>query len=137
RRHNELTYMENEPSYNSYEEDFYTHVYEQPKLALEGMRFEGELTDVSTGPPTTVLPGGVECFAPGTPVWTQAGPVSIEQIKVGDLVLSQDPSTGELAYQPVVETTVGPLSQVVSLNVGDEKIISTLGHRYWVNGHGW
>ena len=37
------------------------------------------------------------CLAAGTPIWTDAGPVSVEKIKVGDRVLSQDADTGELA----------------------------------------
>ena len=123
REHNELSYMMDEPTYETYVEETYTQAYEQ-------------------APPTSMVlvpepRPACECFAPGTPVWTQAGPIAIEQIKIGDFVLAQDPSTGELAYHPVVETTVGPLSPVVALNLGDESIISTLGHRYWVNGRGW
>ncbi|BBO35883.1 polymorphic toxin-type HINT domain-containing protein [Lacipirellula parvula] len=78
-----------------------------------------------------------ECFAPGTLVWKQSGPTPIEQIRVGDMVLSQHPSTGELAYRPVIETTVGPLSPVVRVKLPNEEFISTLGHRYWVDGSGW
>lgn len=123
REHNELSYLMDEPTYETFVEETFTLAYEQ-------------------APPTTMalapepIPAH-ECFAPGTPVWTQSGPMAIEQIKIGDLVLSQDPSTGELGYCPVVETTVGPLSQVVGVNIGSETIVSTLGHRYWVNGHGW
>lgn len=41
------------------------------------------------------------CFVAGTPVATQSGLRPIEQIKVGDLVLSKDPKTGVTAYKPV------------------------------------
>ena len=42
------------------------------------------------------------CFVAGTPVSTQFGLRPIEQIKVGDLVLSKDPVTGLTAYKPVI-----------------------------------
>jgi hypothetical protein len=78
-----------------------------------------------------------ECFVAGTLVWTQAGPVAIEEITVGDLVLSQDPNSGEAAYRPVLETTFGPTTGVVDVQIGDETFGVTRGHRFWVNGAGW
>ncbi len=42
------------------------------------------------------------CFAAGTAVSTLDGPRTIETIQVGDRVLSQDPTTGALTFQPVV-----------------------------------
>jgi hypothetical protein len=77
------------------------------------------------------------CFVAGTPVWTQAGPVSIESIAIGDMVLTQNPETGELGYRAVLATTVGTPTGVVDLAIGTEKIGSTLGHRFWVLGRGW
>jgi hypothetical protein len=82
----------------------------------------------------------MSCFVAGTPVWTDAGPVPIEQIVPGDLVLSQNPDTGELAYRPVMQTTLRPPSPLVSLRVNgqtEETIVTTRGHRFWVEGHGW
>lgn len=86
---------------------------------------------------TALEPRACECFAPGTLVWKQSGPTPIEQIRVGDMVLSQHPSTGELAYRPVLETTVGPLSAVMKVKLPNEEFVSTLGHRFWVDGSGW
>ena len=77
------------------------------------------------------------CFVAGTPVWTQSGPVAIEQIQVGELVLSQDPITGRLNYKPIVATTVRPPTAVLQLDVDGETITTTLGHRFWVTGEGW
>ncbi|WP_428306781.1 polymorphic toxin-type HINT domain-containing protein [Lacipirellula sp.] len=85
----------------------------------------------------TKLEPPCECFAPGTLVWRQSGPTPIEQVRVGDMVLAQHPSTGELAYRPVLETTVGPLARVMKLKLPNEEFISTLGHRFWVDGSGW
>jgi hypothetical protein len=82
-------------------------------------------------------PAMMSCFPAGTPVWTQAGPAPIETISLGDMVLSQDPTTGKLAYRPVLDTTVRPPSATVALSVNDETIVATLGHRFWINGRGW
>jgi hypothetical protein len=77
------------------------------------------------------------CFVPGTLVWTESGPQAIETIQVGDRVLSQDPDTGELALKLVVRTTVSPPSRLLELRVGEESIVASLGHPFWVNGLGW
>ncbi|MDZ4658399.1 MAG: polymorphic toxin-type HINT domain-containing protein [Bythopirellula sp.] len=77
------------------------------------------------------------CFVAGTPVWTQAGTVPIENIKIGDLVLSQDPVSGELNYRPVIDFTVRPPSGTVKLGIDQETIVATRGHRFWVAGKGW
>lgn len=77
------------------------------------------------------------CFAPGTLVWKQSGPTPIEQIRVGDLVLAQHPTTGELAYRPVLEKTVGNMTPVLRIKLPDDEVVTTLGHRFWVDGAGW
>jgi hypothetical protein len=79
----------------------------------------------------------MSCFALGTPVWTQAGPVPIERIAVGDLVLSQHPETGELAFREVLEKTVRPPTKMARVTTADSSIEATLGHRFWINGQGW
>ena len=79
----------------------------------------------------------VSCFAAGTLVWTERGPASIENIKVGDLVLAQNVETGELTHKPVLKTTVRPPRELTMLRVGDETIVCTGGHRFWVSGSGW
>ncbi|MEZ6073310.1 MAG: polymorphic toxin-type HINT domain-containing protein [Pirellulales bacterium] len=80
---------------------------------------------------------GGECLQAGTLVWTEAGHVPIEQIKVGDLVLSQHPDTGQLAYQPVLNTTVRPPTGVIHIRAGDETLCTSGGHPFWVVGQGW
>lgn len=78
-----------------------------------------------------------ECFLPGTPVWTETGPEPIEKVRVGDRVLAQDPTTGELAYKLVLQTTVRPIGQTVRVGVDGEDIYATNGHPFWVVGKGW
>jgi hypothetical protein len=67
----------------------------------------------------------------------QAGPRAIEEIVVGDMVLAQHPTTGELAYRPVLQTTLGVPMPVLQIKLAAETITATLGHRFWVNGRGW
>jgi hypothetical protein len=87
---------------------------------------------------TTYMPmESHSCFAPGTPVWTQSGPVAIEYVAVGDLVLAQHPVTGEVAFRPVLQTTLGEPIRVIRIQFRDETIVATRGHRFWVNGRGW
>lgn len=81
---------------------------------------------------------GMSCFAAGTLVWTNRGKLAIETIVPGDMVLSQNPLTGELAYRPVLQTTVRPPTKFVELTLpAGEKIVATRGHRFWVVGDGW
>ena len=78
-----------------------------------------------------------DCLAAGTLVWTARGPLEIEQIRVGDLVLSQNPETGELAYKPVLRTTLRPIGQLVKIEAGGETCQTSSGHLFWVAGEGW
>lgn len=79
----------------------------------------------------------VSCFNAGTPVWTDQGPIAIERIRIGDLVLARDVETGELAYKPVLLTTVRPKRQMTRFSAGSETIQATGGHLFWVSGSGW
>lgn len=81
--------------------------------------------------------GRKECLVAGTPVWTAAGAVAIEKVQIGDLVLSQDPVTGELAYKPVLRTTLRPKSRLIVISTGEETIEASKGHPFWVSGNGW
>ncbi len=78
-----------------------------------------------------------DCLAPGTLIWTAGGPIAIEQIQVGDLVLSQNTQTGELAYKPVLGLTVRPKANLVAIQAGDDRIETSGGHPFWVAGEGW
>ena len=85
----------------------------------------------------TPQPPMYECLIAGTPVWTDSGLVPIEQIRVGDRVLSQDPETGELAYKPVLRTTLRPPARLVKVVFDGEALQSSGGHPFWVAGEGW
>ncbi len=78
-----------------------------------------------------------ECLAAGTPVWTDQGAVAVEKIRVGDLVLAQHPRTGELAYKPVVRTTIRPPEKLLAIKLPIETFKVSGGHPFWVAGRGW
>jgi len=61
----------------------------------------------------------------------------IETIRVGDVVLSQDIESGELAYKPVLRTTIRPMERLVKIRVGNESFETSGGHLFWVSGQGW
>ena len=90
---------------------------------------------VATQPLTNIR--YVSCFVEGTPIWTSTGSMPIEQVHVGECVLAQDPESGELAYKPVMATTVRPPSPLIEIHVAGETIQATRGHPFWVDGIGW
>ena len=77
------------------------------------------------------------CFAAGTPVWTDRGPVAIERLQMGDLVLSQDEATGALAYRPILKAHHNPPSETLRIVIDGEAIVSSAFHRFWRVGEGW
>jgi hypothetical protein len=84
-----------------------------------------------------------ECLAGGTPILTQRGPIAIERIRIGDLVLAKHFDTGEVRFQPVLRTTTRapePLIRITLAENADGKsqtIRASGGHPFWVNGKGW
>ncbi|QBG92134.1 polymorphic toxin-type HINT domain-containing protein [Xanthomonas oryzae] len=74
----------------------------------------------------------------------RCGLVPIEQMKIGDSVLSQPEGTGERAYRKVVRTFSYEGKSVMSVRygvVGDDTIsydqYATGNHPFWVKGTGW
>ena len=77
------------------------------------------------------------CFVAGTKVAVEDGLVVIEEIETGDLVWAFNESTGEVGLYPVLEAFKRTSTYVVLLTVGDEEIITTPEHPFWVAGQGW
>ena len=77
------------------------------------------------------------CLVAGTPIWTDQGTKAIDDLAIGDMLLSQNIETGELLYLPVLQTTVRPPMPVTELELGSERLTCNGAHRFWVNGHGW
>jgi hypothetical protein len=86
------------------------------------------------------LPGPTiyTCFVAGTPVRTPEGFTPIERVRVGDLVLSQDVTTGGLEFHPVLVAHHNPPGDTlrISLSSGDT-LTASVYHRFWRPGRGW
>ncbi|WP_240416814.1 polymorphic toxin-type HINT domain-containing protein [Paenibacillus periandrae] len=77
------------------------------------------------------------CFTAGTLVKTEKGEKPIEEIQVGDLVLSKNEVTGEVAYKEVTATFNHETDEIYKIHVGDQTIEATFNHPFWVDGKGW
>jgi len=77
------------------------------------------------------------CFARGTKVWALDGPKPIEQVQIGDRVLSQSPWSGELTFKPVLDTTIGHNEFRALVTAEGDRIVATPVHIFWVSGAGW
>jgi ribosomal protein L9 len=78
------------------------------------------------------------CFAAGTPIRTPNGATPIEDLRVGDWVLSvpdNDPEAQPVARQ-VVETISNYLP-LLELTVANRIVRTTAEHPFWVRGRGW
>lgn len=92
--------------------------------------------DLSTAPPPPP-PGSSSCLAAGTPVWTERGLIAIDKVRIGDRVLSKNVETGELAYKPVLNTTIGKAVPLIKIEIGNRTVTTTPGHPFWISGKGW
>ncbi len=95
-----------------------------------------QVKTVSEYPP--LVPRRHECLVLGTQITTESGLKSIENIRVGDQVLSQSIVSGQLRLKPVLRTTIRPAAATKEFALSSgETIRSTLGHPWWVVGKGW
>lgn len=84
-------------------------------------------------------------FIAGTPVWTDRGLVPIEQLKIGDSVLSQPEGTGERTYRKVVRTFSYEDTEILCVRYclppPDDDVIhyqyATDNQPFWVKDTGW
>jgi RHS repeat-associated protein len=81
--------------------------------------------------------GNGYCFAAGTLVQTSEGLVSIEEIEVGDLVLSFNTNTQENSFQAIQQISKRPDNEIIQLSIQDETIKTTPEHPFWVVDQGW
>jgi hypothetical protein len=87
--------------------------------------------------PVAVVIQRHSCFAAGTLVRMLDGTSPIETVRAGDVVLTQDPQTGALEYQPVVTVYHNPPNATLRLELSNETIVATGIHRFWKVGRGW
>lgn len=109
----------------AYTDSYIEPRYRRPSRAYECFRY------------STTRHLQLSCFPAGTPVVTMQGMQPIETIRPGDMVLSQDVNSGELAFKCVQSTTVRPPADLLKLRFGSQELLVTRGHPFWVNGRGW
>ena len=110
----------------------YAYERRPPEPIVEEEPTPGPITVVSTG--WTHL----SCFAARTPVKTIGGYTPIEAVKVGDRLLTQDPDTGRLTFQPVIAVYHNKPSATLRIAFeGGSTIVATGIHRFWKAGQGW
>ena len=86
---------------------------------------------------TNGMTSTMSCFVAGTLVMTAAGLVAIENIKVGDIVVSADPDTIEVYNKPVVDVFSREVDRLVHLTINNDEIITTFDHPFYVKGKGF
>ena len=77
------------------------------------------------------------CFVAGTLVSTENGLVSIEDIKEGDLVWSQNPETGEVKLKRVAQLFINKSDTILKINVAGDIIEATEQHVFYIDNVGW
>ena len=110
----------------------------EPVTMVEDVPLDYQPREVPLG--SFVGPIAVErmsCFGAGTVVHTLSGPRPIQDLTVGDQVLTQNTRTGALDYHPVLVVHHNPPSKTFKVALGDETIISSAFHRFWKAGQGW
>ena len=86
---------------------------------------------------TNGMTSTMSCFVAGTLIMTAVGLVAIENIKVGDVVVSADPETVEVQNKPVVDVFTREVDRLVHLTINNEEIITTFDHPFYVKGKGF
>ena len=80
---------------------------------------------------------GYVCFAKGTLVHGKDSFVSIEHIKVNDIVYSFNFETNQIQLSRVVETLKRETNGIYEIVIGKEQIFVTAEHPFYVEGKGW
>ena len=80
---------------------------------------------------------GNGCFIAGTLVTTRSGLKPIEEIVIGDYVLSRNEETREDSYKKVTDTLVRSTEEICTIELETGKIKSTTGHLFMVKDKWW
>ncbi len=76
------------------------------------------------------------CFLAGTLIDTPAGPVAIESLRSGDLVIGKRPGASSWS-QPILRLRDGQTTLAIEVHVGAAIIETTAAHRFHVIERGW
>ena len=74
------------------------------------------------------------CFVAGTLILTADGTCAIEDVKIGDKVLSTDPETGDTTEKTVLQTFERQTTEFVDVTIGGETYTTTPEHPFYVEG---
>jgi RHS repeat-associated protein len=106
-----------------------------------GVIFTGEIDLGRAWGIVPFIPGAISkvCFVAGTEISTPNGMVPIEDIQVGDLVLSWNEEKGVQELRPVLSTSVLTANKLILIETdgGSERIEVTPEHPFMVEGRGW
>jgi Fe-S cluster assembly scaffold protein SufB len=75
--------------------------------------------------------GNLGCLAEGSTVTTPEGVKPIEQLEVGDKVLSYDAGKGELCFQSVKAKRFSGMQPVHTISIGERKLQVTANHPFY------
>ncbi|WP_170315030.1 polymorphic toxin-type HINT domain-containing protein [Saccharibacillus brassicae] len=117
-------------------------VIQEGKLILTLSTKQGAIVSKEfklTGDALKASKAACNCFTAGTKVQTDEEEKNIEDIEVGDKVLSKDENNpdGELAYKEVTALYRNQRDDIIKLHVGEQVIETTDNHPFWVEGKGW
>jgi RHS repeat-associated protein len=87
--------------------------------------------------PRSRLPCVAGSFADGTAVLTSEGERPIEEVRVGDIVISRDPVTGSTAERRVAQVHSRNDQDLLRIALADSSIVVTDDHPFWVESKGW
>lgn len=77
------------------------------------------------------------CFIAGTMVASPEGDRAIEDLVVGDIVISSDPTSGEVANYKVKHAFNREVHVVIDIQLGSTTITCSPEHPFWVLSQGW
>ena len=96
------------------------------------------MTAVTTGSAAkSARATGNTCFIAGTMVLTASGLIAIENVKIGDKVISADIETGDASEKTVLETYVRKVDKLIHLVINGEELVTTEDHPFFVQGRGF
>ncbi len=116
-----------------------------PTQATSKPRVTQEVSTPYVSPPpvvvvtrTLVSASPHNCFGAGTMVHARSGLRPIEELKIGDQVLTQDATSGALGFEPILAVLHNPPAAVLRVELDNgESIVATEIHRFWRAGQGW
>ena len=73
----------------------------------------------------------------GTLVTTKEGLKPIEEVKIGEYVLSRNEESGETSYKKVTDTLIRSTYNICTIELENGKIKSTTGHLFMVQDKWW